>query len=334
MSGLSAVDQTQINISVGAVVISNCLSYLTMGIVLSAAWTYLSKFPADRWWFKALVILCVSMCIGDTVATGIWTYDWTVANYANPAVLALSHWAIPTEAFLLGSCGLTVQLFYAWRIWMISMRKNWILPVLIVCLSILSWCVVCWMIHIPATHKSISDLMLTLTAAYIWLGCSVGADVLITSSMIYYLDPGLRFRIELHKAQASYHAPRHFRQLIIRTVECNLLSLFTQAITVVLFNHSSIGLYYLSADMVLAKVYTFSLLVSLNCRHSDNGPETSNGGFSLSRREGGVVELTVLHTSSFPSTQASHIQQQTTSDCQEQTKGLAFNDNEFNRSLA
>ncbi|KAE9382338.1 hypothetical protein BT96DRAFT_1010836 [Gymnopus androsaceus JB14] len=83
MSGLSAAEQAQINLSVGGVVVSNCLSYLTMGIVLSAAWTYFSKFPTDKWWFKSLVILCVSMCIGDTVGTGIWTYNWTVTNYAS-----------------------------------------------------------------------------------------------------------------------------------------------------------------------------------------------------------------------------------------------------------
>ncbi|KAE9389667.1 hypothetical protein BT96DRAFT_1003021 [Gymnopus androsaceus JB14] len=68
---------------------------------LSPAWTYFSKFPTDPWWFKALVILCVSLCIGDTVATGILNYDWAVANYANPAALGDMHWALPVEACFL-----------------------------------------------------------------------------------------------------------------------------------------------------------------------------------------------------------------------------------------
>ncbi|KAE9388639.1 hypothetical protein BT96DRAFT_428614 [Gymnopus androsaceus JB14] len=160
---------------------------------------------------KTLVILCVSMCIGDTIGTGIWTYDWAVANYGNPAAMALMPWVLPAEVILMGSCGLTVQLFYAWRIWMMSVRKNWILPVVIGCLSILGWCTLCWMTHTAATHKFISDSnALALPAIYIWLGGSVGADALITSSMIYYLD--LRFRIKQHKMQqnqASYHALRY-----------------------------------------------------------------------------------------------------------------------------
>ncbi|KAE9385398.1 hypothetical protein BT96DRAFT_1091323 [Gymnopus androsaceus JB14] len=279
MSGLSAAEQIEINASVGAVVVSNYLSYLTMGIVLSATWTYFSKFPDDKWWFKVLVILCVSMCIGDTIGTGVWSYDWAVANYGNPAVLVFTPWAIPAGSFflyhLLGSThyGKTQT----------DLRSQ-----------------------TPATSG------LDMVGGFRLLPVldqtfNRGADVLITSSMIYYLDPGLRFRIEMHKAQASYHAPRLFRRLILRTVECNLLSLFAQAISLGLFNHNSIGSYYLITTLTLSKVYTFSLLVSLNCRHSGNDSGTSNGGFCLSKRERGIVELTVLHTSSFPSTPVSHI---------------------------
>ncbi|KAE9397294.1 hypothetical protein BT96DRAFT_1020890 [Gymnopus androsaceus JB14] len=254
---------------------------------------FLKVLCTDRWWFKALVILCVSMCISDTVGTGILTYDWTVTNYANPAALASMHWAIPAEGFFLATCAFSVQLFYAWRLWIMSMKKNQILPVIIGCLSVVGWCMGCWQVHVLTTYDRISDFTLLQPVIYIWLGASVGADVLITGSMIYYLDPGLRFRIELHKNQASYRAPQSFRRLILRTVECNLLSLLAQTTAIGMFNRSSVGFYFFIANMILAKVYTFSLLVSLNCRHSDNGPGTSNEGFSLSRIEGGQgVELT------------------------------------------
>jgi len=38
------------------------------------------------------------------------------------------------------TCALSVQLFYASRLWIMSMKNNWILPVVIACLSILGWC--------------------------------------------------------------------------------------------------------------------------------------------------------------------------------------------------
>ncbi|KAE9388012.1 hypothetical protein BT96DRAFT_981196 [Gymnopus androsaceus JB14] len=301
MTGLSPAEQAQINISVGGVVVSNYLSYLTMGIILSA---------------------------------GIWSYDWAVANYANPAALGFIHWAIPAESFLVGTCGLTVQLFYAWRLWMMTMRKNWILPGVIGCLSTLGWCTICWEVHFIAMHTLISDLSLILPVAWIWLGSSVGADVLITISMIYYLD--LRYRIKQHKMQqnqASHHAPRRFRRLIVRTVECNLLSLFGQAIALSLFTDSSIGFYFSITNMMLSKVYTFSLLVSLNIRRSDNAHGTSNGGFYSPRGRGGVesTALSDLHsTVAFPSTLiTADTQQETSANWQVQTTGPPFNANEF-----
>ncbi|KAE9402640.1 hypothetical protein BT96DRAFT_544572 [Gymnopus androsaceus JB14] len=331
MSGLSGAEQTQFNLSIGAVVVSNYFSYLTMGVVLSATWTYFSKFPNDTCWFKALVILCVSMCIGDTVATGMWTYDWAVANYANPAPLAFTHWTLAAEPFLFGSCGLIVQLFYAWRVWIMSIRKNWILPVVIGCLSISAWCTICWIVHTIATHNLISEFTIFQPVGYIWLGVSVGADVLITSSMIYYLD--LRFRIELQQNQAdcNYHTPRRFRRLIVQTVECNLFSLFAQTTAIGLFNRGSIGFYFVTTNMMLTKAYTFSLLISLNCRHSDSGHGTSKRAreLSLSRRRD--VELNSLGDShTLPSTQISvHIRQETTSAWQGPTKGPAFNADEL-----
>ncbi|KAE9391406.1 hypothetical protein BT96DRAFT_925313 [Gymnopus androsaceus JB14] len=322
MSGLSAAEQAEINVTLGAIVVSNNLSYLTMGIVLCATWIYFSKFPNDTWWFKAPVIVCVSICIADTIATGMWSYDWAVANYGNPAALAFTYWALPAEPSFYGTCGLIVQLFYAWRIWTMSLRKNWILPIVIGCLSILGWCILCWVVHTIATHSLLSQLDLLLPVLYIWLGGSAAADVIITGSMIYYLD--LRFRFERHKAGTVYQAPRRFRQIIVRTVEINLLSLLAQAAAIGLFNHSSIGFYYAIPDMMLAKVYTFSLLVSLNTRQSQQSYGTS-GGFSSSFRVGGnrdALASSTLPTAIFPSTQiTADTEREATCDWEKQTTG-------------
>ncbi|KAE9383785.1 hypothetical protein BT96DRAFT_1008792 [Gymnopus androsaceus JB14] len=308
MFRLSAAEQTEINLSVGAVVVGNYLSYLTMGIVLCATWTYFSKFPNDKWWFKVLVTLCVSMCIGDTIATGqnrhstdpsfkptdifalagCWSYDWAVTNYANPAALAFIHWGVPAEGFLLGTCGLSVQLFYAWR-------------------------------DVSPYRAGVRE------------SCPIFISQ--TPVTLIFLNPyryGLLDVAHFSNTQAGLGSQPHPTRALGMVVECNLLSLLVQAMAIALFD-SSIKVYYPITNMMIAKVYTFSLLVSLNCRHSENGPETSNGehSSSSSRGEGGIVELTVLHTSSFPSTRVSHIQQEITRDWQER---LAYDD-EFDTSV-
>ncbi|KAF7354245.1 Sda1 family protein [Mycena venus] len=277
--GLPAEVQKQINISLGAIVISNNFSFLTLGVVLCYAWRYYRKFPKDPWAFKALVTACTIMCIADAVGTAFWVYDWGVLGYANPAVLGLTHWSFPVEAMLLGTCSTLVQCFYAWRIHLISVRKNWIVPGVIVCLSLLGYSIVCWMVSILATHKQVADLSLVSPTVYVWLVGSVGADVIITASMIFYLD--LRFRMS-NAAKGSHPGRNRFQEIIRRTVEANVLSLLGQTVSVGLFNRPQVGFYFVLTDMTLAKVYTFSLLVSLCGRHSD-GRENLSGGIPSSR---------------------------------------------------
>ncbi|KAJ7859174.1 hypothetical protein B0H14DRAFT_2747359, partial [Mycena olivaceomarginata] len=264
--GLPPDVQAVINISLGAVVVSNYLSFLTMGVVGCYTWIYFRTFPDDRWIFKLLVSTCFIICLVDTAGSGIWVYDWAVTGYANPGVMAVIHWALPAEAMFIGTTGTLVQCFYAWRIWLVSTRKNWILPVIIVCLSLAGWCAVCYVISVVAVHKLVSELSLVSPTIYIWLGGSAGADVLITISMIYYLD--LRFRMK----EASRVGPgtnSRFREIIYRTVECNVLSTLAQATTIGLFQSHSLGLYFAMPDMVLAKIYTFSLIISLLGRRSN-----------------------------------------------------------------
>ncbi|KAE9382433.1 hypothetical protein BT96DRAFT_1027650 [Gymnopus androsaceus JB14] len=87
------------------------------------------------------------------------------------------------------------------------------------------------------------------------VGGLVAADVLITGSMIYYLD--LRFRVK-PEFPSGVSATGLFIdvcvKIIVRTVECNLLSLFAQAVSIGLFNSkSNVGFYFVITDMTLAK---------------------------------------------------------------------------------
>jgi hypothetical protein len=83
----------------------------------------------------------------------------------DPGIMGFTHWALPAEAMFLcepfsstvpplcdwltatfcsGTAGTLVQCFYAWRVWLVSTRKNWIVPIIIVCLSLVGWCTCIW----------------------------------------------------------------------------------------------------------------------------------------------------------------------------------------------
>ncbi|KIY72896.1 hypothetical protein CYLTODRAFT_283633 [Cylindrobasidium torrendii FP15055 ss-10] len=270
--GLPPEVQTQINMSVGAVVVSNNLSFLFVGITLCGAWTYANNYRHDPWPFKALVTFCVTLCVVDCISTGSWAYSWAVTNYANPTVLAFTPWQFCLNATIVGVTTLVVQWFYAWRVWMVSMKANWYIPALIWALSCMSFGVLMWMINVVITYRLISEIERVIPVVYVWLIGSVGADVFISACMLYYLD--LRYRLKSSQRQMSTQG--RFRAIIVRTVECNILSLLGQLTTVVLFNQSKkVGMYFALTDMCLAKVYTISLLVSLNSRPSSGGSSSA-----------------------------------------------------------
>ncbi|KAG6910355.1 hypothetical protein DXG01_011424 [Tephrocybe rancida] len=104
------------------------------------------------------------------------------------------------------------------------------------------------------------------------------ADLGITAGMGYYLRIRLRGQ-----------AKGTFNDIISRTIQSNILSLFIQVLSFVLFK-ANIGLWFFLDDFTAVKVYAFSLIVSMNTRGTStiyNTPETSEtsrpAGISLSQ---------------------------------------------------
>ncbi|KAG6910357.1 hypothetical protein DXG01_011426 [Tephrocybe rancida] len=89
---------------------------------------------------------------------------------------------------------------------------------------------------------------------YLWLVSSILADLSITASMGYYL------RIRL-KGQAK----GTFNDIISRTIQSNILLLFTQVLAFALFK-ANVGFYAFLDDFTGVKIRAFSLIVSMNTR--------------------------------------------------------------------
>jgi hypothetical protein len=134
------------------------LCFLTCGVTICAAWRYYSIYPKDRLVFKLVVTVVLSLSLANTVTDGYWCYNWTVTNYAVPAVLYQMPIPLLLDAFWVGSCALVVQTFYAWRIWKISQGRNWLLPVWVTGLSFTQFAVILWVISYWARHKLITDI--------------------------------------------------------------------------------------------------------------------------------------------------------------------------------
>ncbi|KAF9070326.1 hypothetical protein BDP27DRAFT_1447012 [Rhodocollybia butyracea] len=249
-------------LSVGAVVVSGWMSFMSFGVVAAAGWHYFLTFGNDKLLYRTVVITCMLLSLGDTIISGLWCYQWTTINWGDFSALLLT----PKEAIALlaffPTTALIVQLWFACRIWMLSMRKNVWLPTMIALLAAVSWCIVLWMFAMLVKRHSLitADSNLVFPVGYAWLVGSILTDICVFGGLIYYTE--IRSRRE-----REYHilSPRSLVVLTYRLIQCNVLPLLAQIALVVLFK-TNVGLYYMLCDMTIAKTYTFSLLISLNAR--------------------------------------------------------------------
>ncbi|KAJ3840486.1 hypothetical protein F5878DRAFT_613031 [Lentinula raphanica] len=253
---------SDIKLSVGALVVSGWMSFMSFGLVLAFGWQYFLQFYDDKILYKTIVTTCLLLCLGDTIVSGLWCYRWSstyfgdvTALLATPEEAIATLWFFPTTTFI-------VQLWFATRIWMISARKNIVLPAVIAVLGSGSWAIALWMFSKLVKHHSTlaDDANLVFPVGYAWLGGDIATDACIFAGLAYYTEVRSR-------KQRRHHilSPTSLFAVTCRMIECNVLPLISQIVLIILYK-TNVGFYYILSDMTIAKVYTFSLLISLYTR--------------------------------------------------------------------
>lgn len=130
--------------------------------------------------------------------------------------------------------------------------------------------VVVWALSVWGSHHALfSEIGLVLPGAYGWLIAGIIGDTIISGAMFYFLRIKTRatptqFKpcaSQLKRKEGLLTQRRTFNQIISHTVQANVFSLISQTLTFVLFK-LDVGMYFLLNDVVICKVYAFSLLTS------------------------------------------------------------------------
>jgi len=163
-----------------------------------------------------------------------------------------SHIDIP---ILSGLIALIVQMFLCSRIWILNKRLWW-LCIVISFFSLAQAAGAFW-----AGFKDLSTLKsggVIKPSIYLWFGSSVLTDVLIAVAMVYLLIQ----RRDNKNQFSSYVLPRVVRLI----VETNVLTTTVAIVTFTLFVAFPNKYYFLVPDTVIGKLYSNTLLVTLNNR--------------------------------------------------------------------
>jgi len=240
----------------GAMVAFSVASTVLSGILTVQVYAYHVKFPKDDVIVKGTVWIVFILELVHNAFVWLGLYDYLVTHYADLFYLITVNWRIIPVTFFQGTLTCTVQLFYARRCWLLN-RKQWILPLLTVILSLAALG--------AAYYAGVYTMRLTTFISYsykpgaeiVWMGGGGLADILIIVSILSSLrGPRTGFK----------PLDRGLKMLSLYVISTGALTTAINFVTMALFYSTKGTLWYIGASLILSRLYSISLMTSLNLR--------------------------------------------------------------------
>ncbi|RDB18691.1 hypothetical protein Hypma_014756 [Hypsizygus marmoreus] len=240
----------------GPMLLGNFFGYGLFGILVVQLFMYHYRFPKDPLWIKTLVWFLFVIDTLITVLATIAAWNMLAQGWGKPATLTPLDWpfgGIPLLSGLVASC---VHFFFCWRLW--KLRGAMLIPVIIATISLLTWATASYCgIH----GRSLGILRLKSLKPYVivWLGGSTLVDSLIAGYMVLIL-----FQASSRTAFQATSSLLH--KLITLTIETGLATGLAALAELVLFIVFPENNMHFIPFLMLAKLYSNTLLATLNAR--------------------------------------------------------------------
>ncbi|KAH8989207.1 hypothetical protein EDB86DRAFT_3081207 [Lactarius hatsudake] len=235
------------------------------GVLVVQLYVYSYNFPGDRTLLKLLVYSVFLIETLQTALTGADLYYWLVSGFGNVERLPFPHLSGFDVPIIEAIISLVVQFFFAYRIWVLSgrLRSSWFLIVcVVICLcSIAAAVTACYGGVYVYLHKKFVSGRLLKVLALTWLSGNALGDILIAGSMLFYLG---RRRSE----GGGYFSDHALSRIVRLTVETNVLTTTVGIISLLMVAIFPDKRWFICPTAILGKLYSNTLLVSLNNRIS------------------------------------------------------------------
>ncbi|KAK7472054.1 hypothetical protein VKT23_000165 [Stygiomarasmius scandens] len=178
-------------------------------------------------------------------------------GFGSMASLDAMAWIWFSVPIMSGIIGTTVQLFFAWRIYILSGRK-WHIPALVSLVSVVGCGAAIWVGVYAKILNHFTGLPPHLYKQYsVWLGSTALVDTIITSCMVHILwSSRTGFK-------STNSLLTKFVRLAVETAfVCSAVAIIELAMFVAFRNDS----FYMCPARMLSKLYSNSLLALLNAR--------------------------------------------------------------------
>ncbi|KAF8235929.1 hypothetical protein L208DRAFT_1457858 [Tricholoma matsutake] len=153
--------------SMGAMLIGTLMSSMLLGITYVQSFYYFIEYRMDPWYLKSLVISTVVLDTAQMLLISYSIYRWLITDYNNPIGLEPLLWSGLVEPLPTALTSMLVQGFFTLRVW--------------------HRCTIAWIILSMQLEK-FTDLRALLPLVIVVSALSVGADVIISASLVILLS--------------------------------------------------------------------------------------------------------------------------------------------------
>ncbi|KAF8636834.1 hypothetical protein AX17_003226 [Amanita inopinata Kibby_2008] len=245
----------------GPALFAEILEWCLLGSLVVQIYIFHISFPNERRWIKTLVYGLFTVDLAQSAFSTYWAWTVLVSGWGDSTIFTAYTWPSCAVLITIGITSMTVQLFFAWRIWMLK-RRSKIIRYMSLFIALLSLSQGLSAIS-SGIHSffltSLSDLSQIAPEITLWLIGSVICDFLIAATMTTIL---LRARtVSTNQRTESLCTTLILHAIETGTVTCVIACLeFSFSLTLI-----NTFVPTITAAM-LGKLYTNVLLANLNGR--------------------------------------------------------------------
>jgi hypothetical protein len=227
------------------------------GIVTTQTYTYYRTSQNDRFWMKLLVIYLFVLETANSLLDIGLIFEPLLLNFGNQDVIANAPWTLRLDGLTTALISTPVQIFMAWRIQLIMETVTPMLIIAALALASLTGSV--WLTIAVSMFPQFDKFNDFRAAPTLWLVSSAVADIAIACGLVYGLS----------KNRTGFAVLNDQIDRIIRiAVQTGSLTALTSLIDAIVFLSIPNTTVFFAWDLTLSKIYTTTLLSSLNARAS------------------------------------------------------------------
>lgn len=238
----------------GPALVGVYISLILYGIELCQTFYYYRSYPSDTRRLRCFVCFIVFADTIHAFFSMILIYNVLIINYNNPSYLNKTHWLFDAYPSFVGIISFAVQLFFAWRVRVLT-RSAWLFGALsIICLSNLAFGLA---VSVEAGKAMIfTDVRDFKRIVLIWLLISMTAEIILTGVLTWFLRKPALF------LSSSNDLVKRISRL---TLSNGLITTIWTLGDVLSYFEGGVGTHLIFC-YPLAKLYIISMLSTLNTR--------------------------------------------------------------------